>query len=95
MLAVLHHLLVTEQVPLDEVLLVASQLTRRWLLIEYVDPSDAMFRKIARGRDSLYTGLTREVFLEQATIHFDIVDSMPVPDSGRTLYLMSLRRPGR
>ena len=26
----------------------ASQLTRRWLLIEYVDPSDPMFRKLAR-----------------------------------------------
>ena len=93
MLAVLHHLLVTEQVPLDQILTVASQLTRRWLLIEYVEPGDAMFRKLARGRDAMYGWLTREAFLEQAAEHFDIVDWCDVPGAGRSLYLMQLRRP--
>jgi SAM-dependent methyltransferase len=94
MLAVLHHLLVTDQVPLAEVMDLASQLTRRWLLIEYVDPADAMFRKLARGRDDLYRSLTREAFQKAASVHFDIVDSLDLPDSGRCLYLMSLH-PGR
>jgi len=93
MLAVLHHLLVTEQVPLPEVLAVASELTRRWLLIEYVDPSDPMFQKLTRGRAALHESLTREVFLQEAAVHFDVVDSCEVPGSGRCLYLMELRRP--
>jgi SAM-dependent methyltransferase len=92
MLAVIHHLLVTDQVPLADVLELASQLTRRWLLIEYVDPGDAMFRKIARGRDSMYTWLTREVFVSAASVHFDIVQSAELQGSGRCLYLMSLRQ---
>jgi len=92
MLAVLHHLLVTDQVPLADVLELVSQLTRRWLLIEYVDPGDAMFRKLSRGRDSMYTWLTREVFVSAASVHFDIVQSLELPGSGRCLYLMSLHQ---
>jgi SAM-dependent methyltransferase len=95
MLAVLHHLLVTEQVPLSEVLSLASQLTRRWLIVEYVDPADPMFQKLTRGRAALHDWLTREVFLDEATRHFDIVESCDVPGSGRCLYLMELRRPAQ
>ncbi|HEY3743485.1 MAG TPA: class I SAM-dependent methyltransferase [Bryobacteraceae bacterium] len=92
MLAVLHHLLVSDQAPLDDVFEVAAQLTRRWLLIEYIDPSDAMFRKLARGRDTLYEWLTREAFVQAASVRFEIVRTLHLPDSQRSLYLMSLRQ---
>jgi SAM-dependent methyltransferase len=92
MLAVLHHLMVSERVPLEEVFEVASQLTRRWLLIEYVDPSDPMFQKLTRGRAALHSWLTRDVFLEQSAAHFVVLESCEIPGSGRTLYLMELRR---
>jgi hypothetical protein len=71
---------------------VAAQLTRRWLLIEYIDPSDAMFRKLARGRDTLYEWLTREAFVQAASVRFEIVRTLHLPDSQRSLYLMSLRQ---
>jgi SAM-dependent methyltransferase len=54
MLALMHHLVVNERVPLNRIFELAAQLTRRWLLIEYVDPSDPQFRRIARGRDMLH-----------------------------------------
>lgn len=92
MLAVVHHLLVTEQVPLDQVLAVASTMTRQWLVLEYVDPADLMFRKLARGRDAMYGWLTRETFLSHIAVHFDVVDWCAIPDSSRCVYLLSLRR---
>jgi len=44
MLAVLHHLLVTERIPLDEVLDLAAELTTDLLIIEFVPPDDEMFQ---------------------------------------------------
>ena len=92
MLAVLHHLLVTDQIPLDQILVVASTMTRQWLVLEYVDPADPMFRKLARGRDALYGWLTRAAFLSHVAVHFDVVDSCEIPNSGRCVYLLRLCR---
>jgi SAM-dependent methyltransferase len=91
MLAVLHHLLVTDRVPLDDVLDLAASLTRDSLVIEYVGPGDVMFRKLARGRDHLFEGLTRERFEYACRRHFEVVRSERLPESDRWLYL--LRRP--
>ena len=86
MLAVLHHLLVTERVPLDEVLSLAADLTTSYLLLEFVAPEDPMFRHIARGRDHLHAGLDTEVFERACQKHFTIVRSTRVGDGHRWLY---------
>jgi SAM-dependent methyltransferase len=62
MLAVIHHMLVTERIPLEEILQLASELTTDLLIIEFVPPDDPMFRLITRGNDRLYEYLNREVF---------------------------------
>jgi SAM-dependent methyltransferase len=87
-LAVTHHLMVTDQIPLDQIFEIAASLTTRWLLIEYVGPADAMFRRLARGRDALYQWYTRAVFDEYAGRSFDIVDTMVIPASHRAIYLL-------
>jgi SAM-dependent methyltransferase len=92
MLAVLHHLLVTDRVPLDEVVSLAAALTRDAAIIEYIGPDDVMFRKIARGRDGLFADLTREGFERSCQRHFAIVKRERLPESDRWLYL--LRSPG-
>lgn len=86
MLAVLHHLLVTERVPLDEVLALASELTTGYLLIEFVAPQDAMFRRLARGRDHLHAGLDVHQFEHACRRHFDVLRSIRLGESHRWLY---------
>src|SRR5262249_42799167 len=54
MLALLHHLVVNERVPLDRIVDLAATLTTRLLIAEYVDPKDPQFKMIARGRDALH-----------------------------------------
>lgn len=88
MLAVIHHMLVTEGIPLPEIIDLASQLTTDLLVIEYVAPADSMFRKLARGRDHLYTWLTREVFEQECRQRFEIVECLPLNDINRILYVM-------
>lgn len=87
-LAVTHHLMVTSQIPLDQIFDAAASLTTRWLVIEYIGPRDTMFRRLARGRDALYSWYSRPVFEEHAQRSFDIVSSLPIPASDRAIYLL-------
>ena len=88
MLAVLHHLLVNERVPLEDVLDLAGELTTRALVIEYVDPTDPMFRRIVRGREHLFRDLTREGFESACRGRFRIVRSQHLNNTRRWLYLL-------
>lgn len=58
MLAVIHHLILQEQVPLGHIAGLCSRLTHRWLILEWVPPSDPMFQAWLRGRDDLYGHLS-------------------------------------
>ena len=75
MLAVAHHVLVTERIPLEDLLGVADELSREYVLIEFVAPADAMFQRIVRGRDralfALFPGLVRRRRLFRALSWFD------------------------
>ena len=87
MLAVLHHLIVTERIPLDEVIQQAAAISTRHLLIEFVGPEDEMFRTIARGRNELHKDLNDAVFEAACRPHFDVVRSAP-SGAARRLYLL-------
>jgi SAM-dependent methyltransferase len=92
MLAVVHHMLATERVPLDEILAVASELTTDWAIIEFVAPVDPMFRGLSRGRDELYAYLTPELFERTARERFDIVRQRKFEGSERTMYILRKRK---
>ena len=82
MLALLHHLVVNERVPLDRILDLAAGLTRRMAVVEYVDPADARFQAIVRGRESLHADLTPHAFETAAARRFHIAlarDLTPTP----------------
>jgi SAM-dependent methyltransferase len=87
MLAVVHHLLVSERVPLPELAALVSRLTTAWAVIEFVPPEDPMFRRIVRGREHLHAGLTPAAFEEAFSRLFTVQRREPIPDSSRILYL--------
>ena len=88
MLALIHHLEVTEQIPLVEVMALAARITRRHLVIEYVHPEDPQFKRLVRGRDALYRHLTREHFEATCGRFFHIRDSLKLEGQERWLYVM-------
>jgi SAM-dependent methyltransferase len=95
MLAVVHHLLVSERVPLHEIVDLAADLTTDVLVVEFVGPEDAMFRRLARGRDGLFSDLTTERFEAAFGLRFDIVRSERLEDASRWLYLLRRKpKPG-
>jgi SAM-dependent methyltransferase len=88
MLALMHHLAVSDQIPLAEVLALAAQVTRRYLVIEYVAPDDPQFRRLTRGRDALYRYLDADFFEAAAAVSFRILRKIQIGNHGRCLYLM-------
>jgi SAM-dependent methyltransferase len=92
MLALIHHLLVTERIPLTEILRMASRLTRKHLLIEWVDPEDDHFQRIAGLNLPLYRNLNAAAFERAATEHFEIVSQVPLKGGRRCLYGMTRRK---
>jgi predicted nicotinamide N-methyase len=91
MLAVIHHMLVTERVPLADILLLAAELTTNLLVIEFVAPDDSMFQRLTRGREELHQDLTAEVFEAECGRHFEIVRMQHVEGTSRRLYLLRKR----
>jgi SAM-dependent methyltransferase len=88
MLAVLHHLLVSERIPLGEILDVAADITSDALVIEFVGPQDDMFRMISRGRDALFSDLDEKAFEASAASRFTIIRSQRIGARHRWLYFL-------
>jgi SAM-dependent methyltransferase len=91
MLAVVHHLLVTDGIPLAEILEASAELTRDLLLIEFVPPDDPMFQRLAYGREELHASLDQKLFETACLKHYFIVRSLQIEGSNRRLYLLRKR----
>jgi len=90
MLAVIHHLLLLEQVPLSRIVALCSRLTRRYLAIEWVPVHDPMFQEMMRGRDDLYGLITEQDLLQACDGSFRLLRQRAL-DNGRTLFLFEKR----
>jgi SAM-dependent methyltransferase len=91
-LAVAHHILVTERIPLEDLLALADELSRDYVLIEFVAPADPMFQRIVRGRDELYSHFSPAWFEAAAMARFELVRSERLNGLHRWLYLFRRRR---
>jgi len=87
MLAVIHHLLLMEQIPLPAILALCSRLTRRHLVVEWVPVEDPMFQSLMRGRDALYGSLSEADLLAACAGRFNVLDRHAL-GNGRVLFLL-------
>ena len=90
-LAVVHHLLVTNRIPLDEVVDLIARLSNRHVILELVDRSDPMFRRLARGNQGLYADLTIAMQEHAFAERFRIIERCDLEGIPRSLYVMEKR----
>jgi len=86
MLAIIHHLILIEQIPICSIIALCHRLTRRHLIIEWVPVEDPMYQSLMRNRESLYGALTTSDLLRACMGHFRIV-RQHVLGNGRILFL--------
>jgi SAM-dependent methyltransferase len=80
MLAVLHHLLLQSQIPLEPIATLCASLTTRNLILEWVPPTDSMFQQLLRGREAIYAHLTETNFRIAFAQHFVIIRECKLPN---------------
>lgn len=88
MLAVIHHLLLRSQIPLDRIAALCAQLTTNHLIIEWVPPSDPKFQELLRGRDAIYAHLDESAFRRAFSAHFTLCSERTLAN-GRLLFHFS------
>lgn len=84
MLAVIHHLLLHSQIPMDRIAALCGNLTTKNLILEWVPPTDVKFRELLRGRDDIYAHITETLFREAFAGHFTVVNELTL-SNGRIL----------
>ncbi len=89
-LAVIHHLAITNNVPLPQLADFFAEMGK-WLVIEFVPKSDSQAQKMLAVREDIFTGYTREGFEAAFGERFKIHESVPVNESERQLYLMEAK----
>lgn len=89
-LALIHHLAIGNNLPLA---MVASFFHRlgRWLIIEFVPKSDPQVEILLTTREDIFSTYDEENFQNVFNDKFKIIDSVPVRDTQRRIYLMEKR----
>lgn len=89
MLAILHHLLIADQIPLAAILDQLCEISACWVVIEWVPTEDPQFDELCRGRQELYRHLSESYFVEALSGRFAVRDREQLPN-GRTLWLLQV-----
>jgi SAM-dependent methyltransferase len=87
MLAVIHHLLLMEQIPLPAIFDLCYRLTRHHMIVEWVPVEDPMYQSLMRGRNSLYGSLNEADLLAACAGRFQVLDRQAL-ENGRILFLL-------
>jgi FkbM family methyltransferase len=87
LLAVIHHLLLLEQIPLRSIVRLCHRLARRFVVVEWVPATDPMFVSLMRGRDALYGSLSEGDLDAACEGLFSMVRTETL-GNGRILYLL-------
>jgi len=86
-LALVHHLAITNNVPLDQIALFMANLGG-WLVVEFVPKDDPQTQRLLASREDIFVDYSRNKFEEVFSAYYQIEDSVVINNSTRTLYLM-------
>ena len=93
-LALVHHLAISNNVPLDEIASYFSKLCNH-LIIEFVPKEDSQVKILLSTRKDVFPDYHLEGLAESFNTHFIELKRIPIDGSERTLFLFeSRRRPG-
>ena len=89
-LALVHHLAIGGNVPLDRIAEFFAGIARR-LIIEFVPKEDSQVRRMLSLREDVFSQYTEQAFEQAFAALFMVVRSVRIPETVRTLYCMERR----
>ena len=90
-LALVHHLIIRERIPLDQVVALLARYTRGAAVLEWVEPQDPQFKRMADQSRCNYDDMTMGTAVAALEKHFQILERAPLPGGTRTLVLLEKR----
>ncbi len=86
-LALIHHLAISNNVPFT---MIASYFKRlcNYLIIEFVPKSDSQVKRLLSTREDVFDKYNQADFEKYFSNYFEIMETVPVGESERTLYLL-------
>jgi hypothetical protein len=93
-LALVHHLAIAHNVPLERIADYLARLARA-LVIEFVPKDDSQVQRLLASRVDIFDTYTRERFESAFSRRFEILETAPVRDAVRTIYVMRSREAAR
>jgi hypothetical protein len=91
-LALVHHLAIANNVPLDHIARFFHRLGQ-WILIEFVPKADPNLQKLLENRADIFPHYHQARFEQEFDRFFELVKRAAIPNSGRVLYLWKKREP--
>jgi hypothetical protein len=86
-LALVHHLAISNNVPLNKLAEFFSQISK-FLIIEFVPKSDSQVKRLLLTRDDIFENYDKKFFEIEFSKFFKIINSKKILDSERTIYIM-------
>ncbi len=90
-LALIHHLCISNNLPLSFVAIFFSRLTSKHLVIEFVPKSDSQVKRLLETREDIFIKYDQQNFENQFLEFFAIIKTVQVENSDRVIYLMEKR----
>jgi len=89
-LALIHHVAISNNVPLQAAAALFAELCR-FLIIEFVPKNDSQVQRLLATREDIFPHYHRDGFETAFKQHFDIVQSVSIRETTRTLYFMQAK----
>jgi len=89
-LALIHHLAISNNLPLSHIASLFASLTG-WLIIEFVPKSDSQVARLLDTREDIFPDYSRQGFESAFSLFFTTTKMEMVSESDRVLYLMRKR----
>jgi SAM-dependent methyltransferase len=84
-LALIHHVVISANIPLDEFVAWLADLSEH-LVIEYVSRDDDKVKTLLRNKDDKYSDYSKQNLENALAVHFSIERSLALESGNRTLY---------
>jgi hypothetical protein len=90
-LALIHHLVLSKNILLTDAALQFSELTKKWLIIEFVPLQDEKAQQLIANKSSIHEPYDIPAFKECFLKYFEIEKEVVVPGTDRVLFKMKKR----
>lgn len=88
-LALIHHLRISNNIPLENILNMFYLISTKFVIIEFVPKSDLKVKELLSTREDIFSDYTLENFKELSIKKFTILNEITILNSERTLLLLA------